>query len=503
ASSVLRSLRAIEDPEFDDEARKLLTFVDNRQDASLQAGHFNDFALVVQLRSALHRAVVEAGDDGLDTLDLGSRLLDALALEPADYAEAPQAEVRRSRVERALRNAVEYRAMRDLQRGWRVTLPNLEQTGLLIVDYPDLVELSEHDGAWSGVHPLLAGAAPGVRAEIGRVLLDEMRRVLAIDSPALTTDNVDRLRRESHGQLSGLWAVPDSEPYPPLGLAIAGVGSKSRPRNALYLSGRGAFGRWLKQPERFGAPLSIDDANDLITALLNFLHQQNLLTQVTELGETGYRVNSVIITLRAGSGEFGAPDPLRRRFDADQRPRVVPFFRDLYLKGGREFGGLRAAEHTAQVRPEDRQERERLFGTEPRRLPLLFCSPTMELGVDIRSLNAVAMRNVPPTPANYAQRSGRAGRSGQPALVVTYCSSGNAHDTYYFERSELMVSGKVQAPRLDLANEDLIRSHVHAVWLAETGKSLGRSMADVLWVERDGYPVRDQLREALRDPDAR
>jgi ATP-dependent helicase YprA (DUF1998 family) len=41
-------------------------------------------------------------------------------------------------------------------------------------------------------------------------------------------------------------------------------------------------------------------------------------------------------------------------------------------------------------------------------LPALFCSPTMELGVDISTLNAVYLRNVPPTPANYAQRSGRA-----------------------------------------------------------------------------------------------
>ena len=100
--------------------------------------------------------------------------------------------------------------------------------------------------------------------------------------------------------------------------------------------------------------------------------------------------------------------------------------------------------------------------------------------MDISELNAVNMRNVPPTPANYAQRSGRAGRSGQPAMVFTYCTIGSPHDQYYFKRPGLMVSGAVTPPRIDMTNEDLIRSHVQAIWLAESGLSLGASLKDLL-----------------------
>lgn len=503
ASSIVRALRAGGPDSIPPEARKLLTFVDNRQDASLQAGHFNDFVQVVQLRAALYQAVQAADpDSGLDILDLGREVAMAMKLTLSDYAQAPDALDERP-IRRALINVVEYRALRDLQRGFRVTLPNLEQSGLIRVVYPGARRLAELEERWVGTHRQLESLRPTQREEIIHVLLDELRRVLAIDAEALTPDNVDRLRRESREYLAGVLAVGENEPEPVIGIAVPEAGKKGGARSILNLTGRSAFGRWLRSLAPFKG-MSAAEADDVLVALVELLHKVGVLAQVTELGTTGYRLKSSAMALFPGDGKGGAPDPVRRTFEAEHRPRVVKFFKDLYVDSGHQLRGLKAAEHTAQVRADDREKREKAFRTAE--LPLLFCSPTMELGVDIASLNAVALRNVPPTPANYAQRSGRAGRSGQQAIVVTYCSSGNSHDSYYFERSNQMVAGKVTPPRLDLANEDLVRSHIHALWLAEalalTPAGLQSSMSSVLDLGHSDFPVRQELAAVLADQTA-
>src|SRR5205823_7524167 len=87
--SAIRQLRAEES--LEPEARKLLSFTDNRQDASLQAGHFNDFVEIGALRSALYRGVRAAGEAGIRHEELMQRVFDALDLPLDAYASNPSA----------------------------------------------------------------------------------------------------------------------------------------------------------------------------------------------------------------------------------------------------------------------------------------------------------------------------------------------------------------------------------------------------------------------------
>jgi len=506
----LSSLLWLRGSDLDAEARKLLSFTDNRQDASLQAGHFNDFVDVGLLRAAIYAAVRDAGIRGLQDEELPQAVFRALDLQFELYANDPTVKFQsRKETERALREVLAYRIYHDLRRGWRITAPNLEQCGLLQIEYTSLDELCASEAEWQGIHPALLNASPETRATIARVLLDYLRRELAIRVDCLDSERQERLQRLSSQRLREPWAIDEDEKLHVAGVAYPRSRRRSDSRGDIFVSGRGGFGQYLRRVNtlpNFAESLNVAQTETIIRQLFEVLRVAGLVGQVREAddgGVPGYQVPGSALIWKVGDGTRSFHDPIRMPRAPAGGGNINAFFVDHYRQVASNLVSVRAKEHTAQVRSDERQKREDAFRAGD--LPVLFCSPTMELGIDIAQLNVVNMRNVPPSPANYAQRSGRAGRSGQPAFVFTYCTSGSPHDQYFFKHPEDMVAGAVAPPRLDLANEDLVTAHVDAVWLTESGASLHSSLRDLLDLSGDNSSLEllPSVRENIRSVKAK
>ncbi|AEI64560.1 DEAD/DEAH box helicase [Corallococcus macrosporus] len=515
--------------------RKLLGFTDNRQDAALQAGHFNDFLFVSLIRAGFLGALDAAGAEGLRSDALGSAQQKALGFDrPAPHLrsewllEPALRGFHLQEAESTLRQVLSYRTWFDQRRGWRYTNPNLEQLGLVQVDYLGLDALCEDDSRFATAPSVLRDAPPAIRAKAYRELLDHMRKWMAIRSHVLEPTSIEQLLEKSHARLRTPWGFGVDEK--PRGARWLMISPPSRHETNLgdedlIVRGgsRSALGRTLRAPKLWaghGTPTDLKPHayDDLIQALLRIATDEGLISEEATPFEnrTGWRLNADCVCFKRAS-----PGDMPRRSGNN------PFFRDFYVNLARMLRapahplfGFEAREHTAQVDSERRELREKRFryrdkeqeelsardkqlremGEANRFLPVLFCSPTMELGVDISALNAVYLRNVPPTPANYAQRSGRAGRSGQAALVLTYAAALSPHDQYFFRAPKEMVHGEVRPPLLDLANRELVDSHLQAVWLACTEEPLDASISDLLHLPSPERPLRPRVAAATRAP---
>lgn len=507
------------------EKRKLLGFTDNRQDAALQAGHFNDFLFVSLLRGAVLRAVLNAGEDGITENEFGLRTVKALGFTASNkkslihWMSNPETgATEREVAQRILAKVLSLRVWTDLRRGWRYTNPNLRVLKLIDVEFLGLDGIVENQEALTKVLPKLGALdLDGRRNALKKILL-AMLEGLAVNTETLDLNSFDPFAQQSRNLLCAPWSVDQKEMIrgrttmflQAPGRAFVNLRAE---RNILRAGPSSGIGKLINRKSVIGTRLDREGYLSFMNAVMELLTHEGLVAPVeAETNLHGWQLSSWAVRLVPGEAV---------RSDEARGNR---YFHDLYnsiasdLKQKQSsYWELEGREHTAQVEQGLREWREWRFrfeerdqealrnkasemnsaGESNRFLPALFCSPTMELGVDISELNAVYLRNVPPTPANYAQRAGRAGRSGQAAVITTYCSAYSPHDQYFFERREEMAAGIIRPPALDITNEELVRSHLHAVWLAEAGLALSPNIPEILNLHEDGYPLVQEVFRAI------
>ncbi|MDT3725443.1 DEAD/DEAH box helicase [Streptomyces sp. DSM 41972] len=143
-------------------------------------------------------------------------------------------------------------------------------------------------------------------------------------------------------------------------------------------------------------------------------------------------------------------------FVEDDRDYTSDYYRRLYTFD--RPGDVLTAEHTGALSRERRERVETTFKNRASAFDpnVLTCTPTLELGIDIGDLSAVLLASMPPGPANYAQRIGRAGRSTGNSLAITFVPRG-ARSHYYLHTPEQMLAGRIIPPDCYLDASEILR----------------------------------------------
>lgn len=488
------------------EGRKLLAFSDSRQAAAYFAPYIQDSYGRLQRRRLIAQGLLKAHAHD-----------EPVAVEDLVYSTRSVA--KKLRV---------FRRGRTAQAEEREVAPWIMAEAVAIDDRLSLEGLGlvkvvmDRDPQWTPPAPLLA---LGLTADEAWDLLQELVRTLRQQGAVAMPETVPSNHEIFAPRLGPIRArLEGSEPVrkvlswlPTRGTnrridyvtkVLAALGSQENPRDVLT-----GVWKWLIAPQ---TPVEwFQGESERALGVVHQLdHERLRFTWVTDR-DPAYVCTvcrrSAPVSVRGVCPALGC-DGLLETFVAPPVGEDRDHYRTVYRT--MHAVSLSAIEHTAQWANTEAASIQHQFVRGE--VNALSCSTTFELGVDVGELQAVMMRNMPPTTANYLQRAGRAGRrSGAAALAVTYAQR-RSHDLSRFAEPEVMITGHVRAPYIPLVNERIDRRHAQSVamsaffrWHFETTGTISRKAGEFFLAAENGGeppvtlvagfldPAPDEVRQAL------
>jgi len=461
------------------ERKRLLVFADNRQEAAFQAGWMQDHARRYRLRALMYERISQGAvsvgdltaylDDVLERDDSLSR-----SLVPEVWrAHAKEAEGTRHQEERHY--YLRIQVLREITAGAKQRV-GLEPWGRMQIVYAGVRPDLDFVRTWSE----RTGVPPDSLCEGIATVLDVMRRgfvLLDRRGQIFTHYWRDGDREVMRGYLPIFRGVPK-------GVKLRRELEDEKNRIDQWISERGDT-LMRQYARRWGVPTDL--IGQFLTELWTVLTEElQLLVSVTLQGSHGnampgcrgaHQIDADRLRLSPHTGIYRCTTCRRTHTRATPNLACVAWRCEGTMRFEAEspddydlmvldhgFAMLRAREHSAQVPAQDREILERMFKSETDSVNTLVCTPTLELGVDIGSLDSTLMRNVPPLPSNYWQRAGRAGRRHRLAVNMTYARPAS-HDRAYFKEPLRLLAGVIYPPRFNLRNTLMVRKPVHATVL--------------------------------------
>jgi SOS-response transcriptional repressor LexA len=453
---------------------RLLVFCDNRQDAAFQAGWMKDHARRFRLRALMAEAIGGGATSVGDvTHELDERLSAEESLSRALVPEVWQVARREGsggRHDKERRKFLRIQVLREVTMSARQTI-GLEPWGRVVVEYDGL----DVGLPWIRENANALGLPAQELKEGVATLLDYLRRKRALHDPEFKIFTKYWMDGDLEVQQGYLPQVGG-----PVGTKLRRGADEKPALVTQWVSDRGDT--TVRQIARKWG-VEADDVEPFLEGLFDFLKGEGLLVPVRLLGARGnplpgltgiYQVDADRLRLQPNHGVWQCRSCRRRTTRRPPHQKCPAWRCSGELEFVREdpdnydlqvldegYSMLRPAEHTAMVPHDERERLENLFKGKSDAVNCFVCTPTLELGVDIGALDSTLMRNVPPLPANYWQRAGRAGRRHRMAVDMTYCRP-VSHDRAYFADPLKLLAGKIDPPAFNLSNEVMVGKHVHA-----------------------------------------